>query len=48
MVIAIPMFEENIILGRNLRINFIATDDRRKIEKIVVLLYSGTDFKVST
>ena len=35
MAIVKAVFEKNILLGRDLRINFIATDERRKILKIV-------------
>ena len=35
MVIAIAVFEKTILLGRDLRINFITADERRKILKII-------------
>ena len=40
--------EENIILGKDLWINFIATDEKRKILKKLMLLYSVQGLKVST
>ena len=36
MVVARVVFEENIPLGEDLRINLSATEERRKILKIVV------------
>lgn len=47
---AVAMFEENIILERDLRIIFVAADEKRKEKNLeyVILFYSVRDFKVST
>lgn len=44
------MFEENILLERDLRIIFVAADEKRKEKnlKYVILFYSVKVFKVST
>lgn len=33
MAIAIDLLEENILLGKDLRLNFIAADEKRKLFK---------------
>ena len=47
---AVAMFEENIILERDLRIIFVAADEKRKEKnlKYVILFDSVRVFKVST
>ena len=47
---AVAMFEENIILERDLRIIFVAADEKRKEKnlKYVIMFYSVRVFKVST
>ena len=35
MVIVIAVFEENVVLGRDLIVNLNSTDEKRKIIKIV-------------
>ena len=46
MVIAIAVFEENILGGGNLRLNFALNDTKKYLE--LMLLYSVKDLKVST